>query len=229
MANKHHIPPSAPPSAPPQSPPPSSLTSTAATATTEAANAGVEQRVGNKKKLKMKHLDQPTVAAAAAAATTPTGSATTCARQWSFTCLSETRPESPVTPLMSMTARETGSLSDTCLSATTLELPVISPLPSTSTITITKPEPVKTGKRKRSPTPTSTKTSRHYTNGRVINREMFSTQVEKVLAGAASSLGPIHNQDERTRREELAAYFLDWHLDRAVEFAVNDLKRKFRQ
>ena len=175
----------------------------------------------------MKHLDQPT----AAATTTTTGSATTRARQctMSFTCLSKTRLESPVSPVTSVTARETGSLSDTCLSATTLELPVISPLPSTSTITITKPEPVKTGKRKRSPTPTSTKISRHYTNGRVINREMFSTQVEKVLAGAASSLGPIHNQDERIRREELAAYFLDWHLDRAVEFAVNDLKRKFRQ
>jgi hypothetical protein len=46
---------------------------------------------------------------------------------------------------------------------------------------------------------------------------------------AAVSHTPTCSHNERERLVDLAAYFLDWHLSRAAEFAINDFQNKFRK
>ena len=102
-----------------------------------------------------------------------------------------------------------------------------SPLQSNNTNKVTQEMSMQTEKRKRSPSPVTTGQSKHYTKQRVMTQRAFPAQVEHVLA--AASLPTAHSPRERERREHLAAFFLDWHLDRAFEFAVHELEQRFRK
>jgi hypothetical protein len=204
------------------------------TTTTIPDDTGItEDSVGPTKTAKNKKTNSKQTTA------NPSGPATRYDRRCSvsITCLSETRSGqpvtpnssdvSPVTPILSKSTCEHGSSSSICRS---LEPPT--PVTATaSTITIIPSQAAnETKKRKRSTTTTTTATSQggysHYTKGRVLDQDTFSIQVDQLLE--AASLPPTGNPVECERRADLAAFFLDWHLERAVEFAINDVRKKFR-
>ncbi|CAF1487583.1 unnamed protein product, partial [Adineta steineri] len=101
-----------------------------------------------------------------------------------------------------------------CISETKSELPVLPHLPDVT------PEATRTA----SPSKSHIK---YYTSGHIVDNKTFTKHVDFILSTVLPS--PNQTDVESERRANLAAYFLDWHLNNAFNLAVTDFKRKFRK
>ncbi|UJR29612.1 hypothetical protein I4U23_017160 [Adineta vaga] len=70
-------------------------------------------------------------------------------------------------------------------------------------------------------------TCKYYTKGEVLNQEVFSTCVEKVIERAG--LPSTRDLFEIMKREECASYYLDALFENAIRDAAYELRRKFRK
>ncbi|CAF4312038.1 unnamed protein product, partial [Adineta steineri] len=68
---------------------------------------------------------------------------------------------------------------------------------------------------------------KYYTPGHIVDNKTFTEHIDFILFTVLPS--PNQTDVESERRANLAAYFLDWHLNNAFNLAVTDFKRKFRK